>query len=102
MVEEQTAVNWLVDELMKESTGHISLDHLAALSNKALRMQKDQHNKTFIKGIDMGRSGKFNERMWAINDFTNVFMLMDKAFDEYYFNTFNRRPLYYNNPDESI
>jgi hypothetical protein len=41
----QTAVSWLVVQLLKESTGHISLDGLSAFADKALEMEKEQMDK---------------------------------------------------------
>jgi len=37
-----TAVGWLVNKLMKESTGYISLDALASYTEQALEIEKQQ------------------------------------------------------------
>lgn len=37
-----TGVGWLVNKLMKESTGYISLDALASYTEQALEMEKQQ------------------------------------------------------------
>ena len=42
MLIKQTAVEWLVDKLMRESTGHISLDALGSYTQQALEMEKEQ------------------------------------------------------------
>jgi len=37
-----TAIEWLVNKLMKESTGYISLDALASYTEQALEIEKEQ------------------------------------------------------------
>lgn len=37
-----TAVEWLVNKLMKESTGYISIDALVSYTEQALEMEKEQ------------------------------------------------------------
>lgn len=39
-----TAVGWLVNKLMKESTGYISLDALASYTEQALEIEKEYTN----------------------------------------------------------
>lgn len=42
MENKQTAVEWLVNKLIKESTGYISLDALSSYTEQALKMEKEQ------------------------------------------------------------
>jgi hypothetical protein len=48
METKQTAVEWLVDKLMKESTGYISLDALVSYTKQALEMEKEYTNSLKI------------------------------------------------------
>ena len=43
-----TAVGWLVNKLMKESTGYISLDALTSYTEQALEMEKEQMIDAFM------------------------------------------------------
>ena len=47
----QTAVEWLVDKLMRESTGHISLDALGSYTQQALEIEKEQIEKAFHDSV---------------------------------------------------
>lgn len=54
METKQTAVSWLVEELMKTNL-KISIDGLVALSIKALEMEHKQELETYHLGYDRGR-----------------------------------------------
>ncbi len=64
MENKQTAVSWLVEELMKTNL-KISIDGLAALSTKALEMEANKEFETkqrwFGKGILAGRENRIAE-----------------------------------------
>ena len=64
METKQTAVSWLVEELMKTNL-KISSDGLTALSTKALEMEADQIHETkqrwFGKGVLADRENKIAE-----------------------------------------
>ena len=60
-----TAVGWLVNKLMKESTGYISLDALSSYTEQALEMETKQIHETkqywFGRGILAGRENRIAE-----------------------------------------
>lgn len=54
METKKTAIEWLVEELMKTNL-KISIDGLVALSTKALEMEYKQELETYHLGYDRGR-----------------------------------------------
>lgn len=51
-----TAVGWLVNKLMKESTGYISLDALTSYTEQALEMEKEQILEACGVGFNDGQA----------------------------------------------
>ncbi len=49
-IPQQTAVMFLVNKLMKESTGYISLDALSSYTEQALEMEKEQIRDAYNQG----------------------------------------------------